>query len=102
MKKETKVDLINNDNPEWTEEDFEHARPASEMLPELFGQEAAKQMLRPRGRPKAGVTKEHVNIRLDADVVEAFKSTGRGWQTRLNRALRDWLKENKPEKSRHA
>ena len=28
----------------------------------------------------------------DADVVDAFKATGKGWQTRMNAALRDWLK----------
>ena len=38
-------------------------------------------------RPKA-----QVNIRLDADVVEQFRATGRGWQTRLNAALKEWLK----------
>jgi uncharacterized protein (DUF4415 family) len=33
-----------------------------------------------------------VNIRLDADVVGAFRQGGVGWQTRINNALRDWLK----------
>jgi len=32
----------------------------------------------------------------DADVVEAFKATGKGWQTRMNAALRDWLKTHSP------
>ena len=32
--------------------------------------------------------KERVHIRLDADVVEHFRSGGRGWQTRLNETLR--------------
>ena len=31
-------------------------------------------------------------IRLDADVIDTFKATGKGWQTRMNAALRDWLK----------
>jgi len=54
-------------------------------------------MLRPRrGRPRSATPKEHVNIRLDADVVQAFKSTGKGWQTRLNDALRDWLSTHAP------
>ena len=44
-----------------------------------------------RGRPRSTNPKEHVSIRLDADVLRAFKTTGRGWQTRLNDALRDWL-----------
>lgn len=45
--------------------------------------------LRPvlRGRPKAAVRKVHVNVRLDPEVIEFFRSTGRGWQTRMNAAL---------------
>jgi uncharacterized protein (DUF4415 family) len=30
-------------------------------------------------------------VRLDPDVLEAFRAAGRGWQMRLNAALRDWL-----------
>lgn len=32
----------------------------------------------------------------DAEVVEAFRATGKGWQTRMNAALRDWLKTHSP------
>ncbi|WP_147492032.1 BrnA antitoxin family protein, partial [Burkholderia pseudomallei] len=35
-------------------------------------------------------------IRLDDDVLDAFKATGRGWQTRVNAALKEWLKTHKP------
>lgn len=41
-----------------------------------------------RGRPKAAVTKVSTTIRLDPEVIEAFKATGSGWQTRINDALR--------------
>ena len=41
-----------------------------------------------RGRPKAAVTKVSTTIRLDPDVVEAFKAQGPGWQSRMNDALR--------------
>jgi uncharacterized protein (DUF4415 family) len=41
-----------------------------------------------RGRPKSANPKEAVNLRLDADVVEHFRKTGPGWQTRINEALR--------------
>jgi uncharacterized protein (DUF4415 family) len=44
-----------------------------------------------RGRPRAEKRKVSTTIRLDADVVEAFRQKGEGWQTRLNAALRDWL-----------
>ena len=45
---------------------------------------------RPRGRPALEVTKVPTNVRLDPDVLQAFKSTGPGWQTQMNRALREW------------
>ena len=41
-----------------------------------------------RGRPKASVTKISTTIRLDPDVLAAFKADGPGWQTRINQALR--------------
>lgn len=99
MKRKANPELIDVENPEWTEEDFQRARPAAETLPKLLGPEVAAEILKPRGRPKAAATKAHVNIRLDVDVLEAFKATGRGWQTRINRALREWLKDRKLGKS---
>jgi uncharacterized protein (DUF4415 family) len=93
MPRKPNPELLDNDAPEATKEWFTKARPASEMLGELFGDKAAKEMLKPkRGRPALAKPKEHVNIRLDADVLGAFKETGAGWQTRVNNALRDWLK----------
>jgi len=47
------------------------------------------------GRPKAEVTKERITIRLSPDVVEAFKASGAGWQTRIDTALKDWLKTHR-------
>ena len=49
-----------------------------------------------RGRPKAAVTKERITIRLSPDVVQTFRATGDGWQTRVDAALRDWLKTHSP------
>ena len=46
-----------------------------------------------RGRPKAEVTKVPVSLRLDADVVRAYRSTGPGWQTLMNMTLRSKLKD---------
>ena len=61
---------------------FARARPASEVHPELV-----ERYLRTRGKQKAP-TKELVSIRLDADIVTHLRSTGPGWQTRLNDRLR--------------
>jgi uncharacterized protein (DUF4415 family) len=93
MPRKPNPELLDNEAPEATKEWFAKARPASDMLEGLFGADAAKAMLKPkRGRPALAKPKEHVNIRLDADVLGAFKETGAGWQTRVNNALKDWLK----------
>ncbi len=44
---------------------------------------------RGRGRPSSAVKRPTLNMRIDADVLEAFKATGQGWQTRINAALRE-------------
>ena len=48
-----------------------------------------------RGRPKAAVTKERITIRLSPEVVQSFRATGEGWQTRMDAALKEWLKAHK-------
>ncbi len=53
-----------------------------------------------RGRPKAAITKVHTGIRLDADVLAAFKAQGPGWQSRMNTALRDWLQQHAQKPAR--
>lgn len=71
----------------------------SEVDPELFKPFAAlpaSLQAKLRCRPKAAVTKERITIRLSSDVVGAFRSTGEGWQTRIDAALRDWLKTHSP------
>ncbi len=70
------------DNPPVTDEEFSAFRPATEVAPELVAE-----YRRTRGRQKAP-TKQQVTLRLDPDVVDHFKATGRGWQTRLNDTLR--------------
>jgi uncharacterized protein (DUF4415 family) len=47
-----------------------------------------------RGRPQGSGKKEQVTLRLDTDILEQFKATGNGWQTRINDALRDWIKKH--------
>ena len=81
-----------------TDEDFARMRPASEVLYELLPKEAADALLKPKktGRPLGSGTKRSTTVRFDTDVLDAFKATGRGWQTRMNNALRDWLKEHRP------
>jgi uncharacterized protein (DUF4415 family) len=54
-----------------------------------------------RGRPKSKAPKRAVSLRLDDDVVAHFRRSGRGWQSRINAALRKAAKlgEKKREKA---
>jgi uncharacterized protein (DUF4415 family) len=44
-----------------------------------------------RGRPKAVYPKKLVSLRLDQDVIERFRATGAGWQSRINDTLKQHL-----------
>ena len=93
MRRTAKPEQVDEDSPELTEQWFAKAKPASKVLPRLVGKDNAAELLKPkRGRPPLVSPKEHVNIRLDADIVQAFKRKGPGWQTRMNSALRAWLR----------
>lgn len=91
MSKKPNPELIDDENPEWRAENFANARPASEVLPQIFDVAVAQKMLKPRGRPRAEHPKERINIRLSYEVIEYFKSAGDGWQTRIDSALRQFI-----------
>ena len=83
-------ELIDNDNPEWTEDDFKRAVPFSALPKSL-----QTKLLGLKGRGKQqSPTKVSTTVRFDSDVLDAFRATGRGWQTRMNEALKEWLKEH--------
>ena len=63
------------------DDDVVETRPFREVFPE--GVEIVR-----RGRPPSENPKRAIKLRLDADVIDRFKSGGRGWQTRMNEALR--------------
>ena len=54
---------------------------------------------RTRG-PNKKPTKEQVAIRLDREVLDAFRADGPGWQTRMNAALKEWLARPAKRKAR--
>lgn len=81
--------LIDDENPEWTDEAFARARPAGEVLVEQLGAEAAARLLKPkRGRPVKATPKRPTNIRFSPEVLAHFRATGKGWQTRMDDVLK--------------
>ena len=82
--KTRKVDpyAIDEETAPLTDEEIARLRPTREVFAEL-----GMPMPRRRG-PQKTPTKQQVTLRLDPDLIDHFKTGGRGWQTRLNAALR--------------
>ena len=70
------------------------ADEAPELTDEFFDRadllEGTKVVRRGRG-PQKAPRKVVTTLRLDPDIVEAFRHAGRGWQSRINAALREWI-----------
>lgn len=49
-----------------------------------------------RGRPKSAKTKQLVSIRYSPEVLAYFKSTGEGWQSRIDKVLREYVVQHSP------
>jgi uncharacterized protein (DUF4415 family) len=77
-----------DENPEWTREEIRRARTALDVMEEVFGAGAAEDIRRNRGRPPKPQRKVNQTLRLDPDVLEAFRREGSGWQARINEILR--------------
>ena len=80
-------DWDDDDLPEWTDEQFERAQfsIAGKIVRPGIGT-----LTRP-GRPISENPKKQVTLRLDPDVLEAYRATGKGWQSRINAQLRKAL-----------
>ncbi len=68
--------------PEWTDKMFERA--------DLYiGGKLVK-----RGRPKSDVHANNISIRLDPKVESYFRALGKGWQSRINSVLKEWVEKH--------
>ena len=76
MKTTPNPELIDDDNPQWTDAMFKEVKIAAELFPQLFPEKA----------------KISLSISYDADVVSAFKATGENWQAKMKDVLRKWVK----------
>jgi uncharacterized protein (DUF4415 family) len=80
-----------DDNPEWTKEDFARARPFKEGFPEQF----AAWEKNKGGRPRSETPKVHIGLRLAQDVVAGVRASGRGYNARIEKVLREALAKGK-------
>lgn len=89
-----RLSLINEKGEvrELTEEDFKQAESFS-ALPESL--RAKLSTLKTRGPQKAPL-KQRITIRLSQEVVDCFRATGTGWQTRMDEALKEWIQSHPP------
>jgi uncharacterized protein (DUF4415 family) len=81
---------IDHELPELDEDFFARARPAAEVMGEGF-----MERVRRPGRPRSEAPKIEVKIRLDANVVDHLRETGKGWQTRVNAELAKAVKQGR-------
>ena len=63
---------------------------APDLSGDGWAEKFAKATVR-RGRPPVAKPKVSTTIRLSRDVIHHFKAGGRGWQTRIDEALREWI-----------
>jgi len=79
----TRVLLNEDDAPEATEEFFKNAKPFNEVFPEVYT--SWKKTL---GRPKIANPKKITSFKLSQEVIDAIKATGKGYNSRVDAALR--------------
>jgi uncharacterized protein (DUF4415 family) len=61
------------------------------VIAAVFGAQAADALKTGRRRPKKAERKVNQTLRLDPDVLDAYKQEGAGWQSRMNQVLRDHM-----------
>ena len=76
--------VYDDDNPRTTEAEWKNSFVSHSY------QELRENIARRRGQQKAP-TKVSTTVRFDTEVLAAFKGMGKGWQTQMNNALKEWL-----------
>lgn len=91
--RKTENQIIDNENPEWTQADIDNALTFQQM-PERLKSLVLQSQAKKRGRPLSQNKKVSVTIRYSSNVIEAFKATGKGWQSRMNKVLEDYIAQH--------
>lgn len=88
MKKKVNPELIDDENPEWTDENFKNAVSFSKLPVSLQKKLSA---IGKRGRPVSDAPKQMIAFRFSSDLVSAIKAVGKGYNVRVEKVLRDAL-----------
>ena len=85
-----------DDSRELSDEEFSQLQSARAIVPEIVAAYESGALKRRRGQrgPQKKPTKEPVYIRFSAEVLAHFRATGRGWQARMDEALKEWIAEH--------
>ena len=84
----TDSERIDKDDPAVMQEEMRQAQAAAEISLKQIGQRTTEGLqVRGRGRPPKQERKVSQTLRLDPDVLEAYKREGKGWQARINEVL---------------
>ena len=78
---------------ELTQTDIRAMQSADKVLPPNLLAILPKRKVGQRG-PQKQPTKVPVTLRYSTEVIDFFKATGQGWQTRMDEALKDWIKDH--------
>jgi uncharacterized protein (DUF4415 family) len=90
--------IDDDENPEWTAEDFAKAKPFKEVFPEQYAAWEAngrRFAVKPIGRPPVERPKVQIGFRLAQDVVERIRQSGAGYNARVEKVLREALDNGK-------
>ncbi len=80
-------ELPDEENPEWTQSDITCARPALEVLTKYVGANAADEnCATSQGTASKRRTQSQSDLRIDPDVLDAYRQEGKGWQTHINKS----------------
>ncbi len=79
---------------ELTADDFARAKPLREANPELFNALQNAKRMRAGGRPKSNNPKKSTTIRFSPEVTDFFKAQGKGWQTRIDNVLKEYVAQH--------
>jgi uncharacterized protein (DUF4415 family) len=80
-------DAAEVESPELTDEEIASLRPAAEALPPKLYAMLTSRKPGQRG-PQKSPTKAMLTLRVDRDVLSAYRATGPGWQSRMNAVLK--------------